>query len=149
WNPTQTDLKDYAVWNWGGNLVVHEVVQRPDGTLAVRIPRTVREYFGAELPVRFEQSFKTPLPEDGNVELDGHGSFRCLAAGKLPDVAKIEATAVFTAQTKGFGVMLRTSDDLETGYYVRVEPLRNRLVFDSWRRRGDYPYMVELERSVK
>ncbi len=41
--------------------------------------------------------------------------------------------------------MLRTTEDFEAGYYARVEPLRVRLVFDAWPRRGDHPFMVELE----
>ncbi len=149
WNPTQTDGKDYAPWNWGGNLVVHEVHQRPDGTLAVHIPHTVSNYFAAEQPVRFAQSFKVSVPQNGTVQLDGPDSFRCVSAGKLPEIAKIEARAAFTEPTKGFGIMLRTSQDFEIGYYVRVEPERGRLVFDSWPRRGDYPYMVELERPIR
>jgi beta-fructofuranosidase len=149
WNPTQTDAKDYSTWDWGSNLVVHEVVQRPDGTLGVRIPESVRNYFVEQMPVHFGQTFKTPLPKNGTVRLEGPGSFRCISAGKLPEMAKIEATVVFTEPTKGFGIMLRTSMDFETGYYIRVEPQRNRLVFDSWPRRGDIPFMVEIERPIK
>jgi beta-fructofuranosidase len=44
--------------------------------------------------------------------------------------------------------MLRASDDLEEGYYVRLEPGRNRLVLDAWPRPGDVPFMVELERPI-
>ncbi|MGQ9682416.1 MAG: glycoside hydrolase family 32 protein, partial [Anaerolineae bacterium] len=40
------------------------------------------------------------------------------------------------------------SDDTEEAYYVRLEPSRNRIVFDSWPRRGDLPHMVELERPL-
>ena len=61
----------------------------------------------------------------------------------------IESKAVFTEPTKGFGVMLRTSQDFETGYYVRIEPQRARLVFDAYPRRGDLPFMVELERPIR
>ena len=149
WNPSQTDVKDYSTWNWGSNLVVHEVIQRPDGTLGVCIPESVRYYFTQQMPVIFDQSFKTRLPKNGIVRLEGSGSFRCISAGKLPEIAKIEATVVFTQPTKGFGIMLRTSQDFETGYYARVEPKRGRLVFDSWPRRGDIPFMVEIERPIK
>jgi beta-fructofuranosidase len=149
WNPSQTNNKDYETWNWGSNLVVHEVIQRADGTLAVRIPETVRNYFARPLPVRFDKGYKTTLPQDGTIRLDGPGSFRCISAGWLPQAAMIEATAVFAEPTKGFGIQLRTSADFELGYYARVEPLRGRLVFDAWPRRGDLPYRVELERPIQ
>ena len=148
WNPTQTGLKDYAEWNWGGNLVVHEILQRPDGTLAVGIPDAVRASFTTPQPLHFDSALKTPLPAGGTIDLHGPGTFCCVSAGRLPDTALIEATAVFTDPTKGFGVMLRTSPDFETGYYARVEPQRGRLVFDAWPRLNYYPYMIEHERPL-
>lgn len=38
WVPTQWDDDDQKPWQWGGTLVVHEVVKRPDGTLGAKIP---------------------------------------------------------------------------------------------------------------
>ena len=32
WNPTRAESRDFQPWHWGGNLVVHEVVQEADGT---------------------------------------------------------------------------------------------------------------------
>jgi beta-fructofuranosidase len=46
WNPTRSDEKDDGGWNWGGNLVVHQIIQQPNGELAVRVPDTVRKAFG-------------------------------------------------------------------------------------------------------
>ena len=40
-NPPNSRGKDYNTWDWGGNLIVHEIVQRPDGTLSVKVPETV------------------------------------------------------------------------------------------------------------
>jgi len=44
--------------------------------------------------------------------------------------------------------MLRTGEDSESGYFIRLEPPRNRLVFDRWPRPGDYPFAPELERPI-
>ncbi|MNC29967.1 hypothetical protein D3C75_782350 [compost metagenome] len=51
--------------------------------------------------------------------------------------------------------MLRASGELDEAYYIRLEPIHNRLVFDMWPRRvkgeaqwhidGDRPHAVELE----
>ena len=40
WLATREDRKDYNAWNWGGNLVVHEVVQQKDGSLTVKPPES-------------------------------------------------------------------------------------------------------------
>jgi beta-fructofuranosidase len=149
WNPTQTGAVDYADWNWGGNLVVHEIFQHPDGALGVRIPPTVRRFFGVEKPARCESAFKTHLPAGNELRLESKGVFRCASLGHLPRVAMLEVNAVFSQPTQGFGVMLRHSQDFESGYYVRIEPNRQRLVFDSWPRRGDLPHMLELERPLQ
>jgi beta-fructofuranosidase len=149
WNPTRTGNRDDGDWNWGGNLVVHEVLQRPDGTLAVRIPETVKQHFAVGQPVQFDQGFKTRPAQGEILQLDGPGSFRCASAGRLPETVLIEATVVFSETTKGCGILLRSSEDFESGYYVRLEPLRGRLVFDSWPRRGDAPYQVESERPLR
>jgi beta-fructofuranosidase len=150
WNPSQTGQQDYADWNWGGNLVVHEVTQRADGTLATRLPASVKQYFANPQPVRFDPAAEPQRPPAGagQVVLDAPGSFRYMSAGGLPETALLEATAVFTESTKGLGVMLRASADGEAGYYVRVEPRRGRLVFDAWPRPGDRPSMLELERPI-
>ncbi len=54
----------------------------------------------------------------------------------------------FTRETRGCGIMLRTSPDLETGYYIRLEPSRGRLVFDSWPRPGAKTHWDGLERPL-
>src|SRR5262249_13307817 len=38
WLPTRTHEKDDGEWNWGGQLVVHELLQGPEGLLALRAP---------------------------------------------------------------------------------------------------------------
>ena len=63
-------------------------------------------------------------------------------------MCKIRASISFDKGTRGCGLMLHASDDGEAAYYVRLEPFRNRMVFDSWPRPGDRPFMVELERPV-
>jgi beta-fructofuranosidase len=115
------------------------------------MPKTVRDYYARQQPVHFDKGYKTALPQtqSGSLQIEGPGSFRCVSAGWLPEMAMMEATAVFSESTKGFGIMLRGSEDFEAGYYARIEPLRGRLVFDAWPRRGDYPHMVELERPVR
>ena len=141
WNPTRTGERDDGEWNWGGNLVVHALTQRADGSLAVSVPAAVKDHFARPLPAPFNAP-------DGPLTLDAPGTYRWQFAGALPEMALITATAVFTETTRALGVVLRASADGEAGYYVRLEPLRRRLVFDSWPRPGDRPFMVELERPL-
>jgi len=148
WNPTREENADFSTWQWGGNLVVHELVQQLDGTLGVCLPGSIASAFSKKFPVHFVSSFKTSISDNSKVRIDAPGSFRCASAGTIPETCLIEARIEFTETTKGFGIMLRTSDDFESGYYVRLEPQHSRLVFDSWPRDGGLPHMIEVERPV-
>lgn len=149
WNPTREESRDDGPWQWGGNLVVHQVHQDEDGTLAVTIPSTIRARFGTQRIPTFAKAQGDFKLENGWPRLESRGTFTCVSAGLLPGTCKIEALVSYAEGTRGFGVMLRTSPDFENGYYIRIEPFRSRVVFDRWPRPGDVPYMAELERSIR
>lgn len=148
WNPTREGEKDYRPWQWGGNLVVHEVVQEADGALSVRVPDRVAGAFDRQIPCRFQPGVGPCEIGQNAVRIAAPGSFGCASAGALPDRCKVEARVTFAESTRGCGLMLRSGADFESAYYVRLEPGRNRLVFDSWPRAGDVPHMAELERPL-
>lgn len=148
WNPTRTDKKDDSGWQWGGNLVVHEVHQRADGTLSVGLPASVSASFNRQLPVAFTPALGETRIQGTQVGVPASGTFACASAGTLPDCCKIETQISFTPETQGCGLFLRSSDDFEEGYYIRLEPQQNRLVFDRWPRNGDQPFSIGLERPI-
>lgn len=149
WNPTRTPATDAGGVNWGGSLVVHEIVQDPDGTLRTRIPDTVDAAFAAgERDVAL-------TPALGECAIDGRcamltaGCGLALASGgAMPDPCRISTTVAFEPGTRAFGIALRMSDDYEKAYYIRLEPDRARLVFDVWPRPGDVPFVTGLERPI-
>ena len=159
WNPTRDKEKDYSRWDWGGNLVVHEVVQNSDGTLSVKMPDTINEAFKDKLPASFipmigkwdiQKNIISSYPED---------SFSCiLSKDEIPSLCKISSNIKFEDKVKNFGIMVRASNDLEETYYIRFEPDRSRLVFDSWPRESidpvfsyvsDSPFWIGQERPIK
>jgi len=150
WNPTRSENKDSGNWQWGGNLVVHQVVQQPNGELAVRVPVTVSKAFNKPLLQQLKTIEGVSLGVQKQVEIKAHGKFNAVMGGVLPDTCKLSTSVIFTENTKDFGCMLRCSDDLESAYYIRLEPWKNRIVFDMWpRTTNEVSQMVELERSLK
>jgi beta-fructofuranosidase len=125
------------------------VIQEADGTLSVRVPESIDRAFPQEIPSQFQPGLGACRISPDRVQIEAPASFACASAGPMPDRCKIEVTIDFDKSTRGCGVMLRISDDFETGYYIRLEPGRDRLVFDSWPRAGGTPFMVELERPLK
>ncbi|HVM89871.1 MAG TPA: GH32 C-terminal domain-containing protein [Puia sp.] len=149
WNPTRSNSKDNGTWDWGGNLIVHQIVQEADGSLSVKVPETVSAAFRNKIIPSFtvgNGNFKTTETGVGFNSLQG---FSAAIAGKLPDQCKIEIHAEFEKGTKQLGIMFRCSDDLDKAYYIRLEPNNNKLVFDMWPRdRSEVDHMAELDRNI-
>lgn len=148
WNATREQERDYQRLQWGGNLVVHEVVQLADGMLSVQVPDSVDQAFGRPEPDKFRQGLGECIITHNSVDLTAADSFGCSVAGVMPEQCKIQATVSFAEATKGCGIMLRVSEDLEQAYYIRLEPYHNRLVFDAWPRPHEtrfLPFMPEME----
>lgn len=149
WNPTRSDNKDNGGWNWGGNLVVHQVIQQPNGELGVRVPATVSNAFNKPLQQSLVTATGDPIGAKDQVEIKATGKFAAVKGGMLPAACKLSTSVVFTSKIQDFGCMLRCSDDLESSYYIRFEPGKNRVVFDMWPRSiNEVMQMTELERQV-
>jgi beta-fructofuranosidase len=150
WNPTRSGAKDDGDWDWGGNLVVHELVQEKDGQLGVKIPQSITDAFASSVPLSFESGVGRFQYSNGALQLDARETFAAVAAGAQARLCRISATAKFQRDTKAFGLMFRTSNNFDSSYYVRIEPQNSRLVFDMWPRVKPYvlPQMVELERPL-
>jgi len=143
WLPSREGEKDDGGWQWGGELVVHEIMQQADGTLAVRMPRPILSQFNT-------LTVSAPVPLLGTWKRVGNiftaaavGRFSALAYGAMPEECLIEMTLRYQPGTLGCGVMLRAADDMESYYQVRLEPGNGRLVIDRWPRPGDQAFMLE------
>lgn len=159
WDPSKENGDDYGDWQWAGNLVVHELVQEQDGTLTVRIPETVSRHFSNEHAAVWGSRLGDWKESEEGIAAAADETFSCISAGSMPETCKISARLSFSEGTRSCGIMLRASEDNNDAYYIRLEPLHNRLVFDMWPRRiegemqwhlkGDHPHAVELEVPVE
>lgn len=52
WESIRENCGDSGRHLWGGNILVHELVQREDGTLGVRMPDTIEQSFTEEIPLK-------------------------------------------------------------------------------------------------
>ena len=149
WLPTRQGDKDDGGWQWGGNLVVHEVLPQRDGTLAVHPPKTVVAPFNRLVPL-------SPKPALGQWSVDRYGMttnasgrFAALECGTLPDECYLRTTVTFKRWTQSCGLFLRADGDFNSYYQVRLEPNSARIVIDRWPRPGDQPFMVERSMNIR
>ncbi|WP_144750982.1 GH32 C-terminal domain-containing protein [Curtobacterium pusillum] len=156
WIATKDGQRDAGAWQWAGTMATLQAHQRPDGSLRFDLPRTVTAAYTDEVDVTADFT-----PRNGAAATVGGGATSrssCWVGPELPVEALVTVELDVAPDTRSYGVLLRTSDDGEAGYVLRLEPDRDRLVLDRWPRGttggeqwqilGDVPHAVELERAV-
>lgn len=157
WIATKDGRRDEGPWQWAGTMATLQAHQRVDGTLRFDLPDGVKAAYTDEVDVTAQLE---PVNGAGaTVGADAASRYASWVGPELPTEALVTADITLEAHTGSLGLLLRTSDDAETGYALRLEPDRNRLVLDRWPRGstgteqwqilGDVPHAVELERPVE
>ncbi len=148
WNPTRAHQQDEGAWEWGGNLVVHQLVQEQDGTLSVRVPSGIKDAFSSSGVVTIEEAIGPVDVRSREAGINATQSFGMARCGTVPIPSKLTATLTFKDGTHACGLALHLGTDPDKCYYLRLEPQRGRLVFDMWPRPGDKPFLTGMERPV-
>lgn len=156
WIATKEGDRDEGAWQWAGDMAVLQARQRPDGSLAFSLPKSVTELYTEVTDIRGDLQ-----PVDAADDVVGAGAstrYATWVGPLLPAEALVTAEFDIQPDSRACGVLLRSSLDGEESYVLRLEPLRNRVVFDRWPRgttgdeqwqiRGDQPHAAELERPV-
>lgn len=157
WIASRDGDRDDGAWQWAGTMSVLEATQNSDGTLAFGFAPELLSSFTESVPVVLgdsERDGREALP----LTLDTPDGYQVvLSQAEAPRSFLASITFDITPGTTECGVLLRASADGDSGYILRLEPKRGRLVFDRWPRRrtgdgqweasGDVPFVIELERS--
>ena len=130
-------------------MSVLEARQNPDGTLAFGFADELVDSFWDDVPVSLTDGLPTRLDAP-----DGYTAV--VSDEELPGQFYAKAVLDIGPGTTECGLLLRSSQDGDHSYVLRLEPKRGRLVFDRWPRAitgdaqwhvsGDVPFDVELER---
>jgi len=143
WLPTRDGDTDSGGYQWGGNLVVHEIVQAPSGALSVRVPDTVAAQYTQPKETTFEVLLGSWTSSAHDLRANGLGRLCAASLGSLPAECFAEITITYAAPIATFGINLRADRDLDNYYQLRFEPAAQRVVFDRWPRPGDVPFSIE------
>lgn len=145
WIATREGDTDDGAWQWAGTLSVLEAEQRADGTLAFRFPD--------EFVASFTEPLAAGMPP-APLRLDGTDRFaQVVGTNDLPDAFLLTAEIEFAADVEEVAVLLRATADGGEAGMIRLEPRRERVVFDRWPRTltggeqwqisGDVPFVFE------
>jgi beta-fructofuranosidase len=131
--------EDDGAWGWGGPLVVHQLEQRRDGSLAVRAPDSVLRAFPLEVAATPEPVLGAWADADRETRCDSPGRWSATRWSDLPDTALVELEFTFERGTQEAGLLLRMDRALERYYQLRFEPARQRMTLDRWPRAPGNP----------
>lgn len=164
WNPTKEEntygfwpdsleAQDYRTWDWGGSMVIHQLVQQEDGDLGLALPQVKRDAFDAVIANEIcKRTSGWELAEKQYCALQSAAQ-QMLLMQKLPQSCYLELDIVLT-DARQAGIILHADEKLMEGYYLYLEPEQRRLVFRSWLRMSEeggktFPYDVELEAPIR
>ena len=145
WLSTRAGDRDAGHRQWGGDLVVHELVERPDGTLGAQLPASLRAQFGA-CPTGFEVRQGQWSLAGTSAAFDGPGFGWC-GVGAVGDRSVFEVDVDLGADAEEFGIAVRASQEFRSAYLIRFEPARQRVVFDRRPHRIDGPFDYGTDRA--
>ena len=118
WVATKDKDDDDENFIWAGTFMAHEVYQKEDGTLGVRIPETVWNAFDKE---EKKDDFVIDTPTKSSEVVVGRNT---------GDIFKFEADVEFSEGTRTFGVRFYEDEDKAESYQFVFNTTENRYVFE-------------------
>jgi len=120
WVATKSEQNDDNAWQWGGNLLVHEIFQRNDGTLGCRTPNSVDCAWHAK-----EKAEETIILSNNS------GKDEKLAFSGIGSAFRVDATIKFDMEACQFGMQFGQNFAEKCGYKYEFIPYERMLRFNS------------------
>lgn len=149
WLATRQGDRDRGKRQWGGDLVVHELVSRSDGSLGAR-PLESRL-------AAFHEVDAAPCPQQGKWEVSADraaGRGAPFGWARLADLdpstsraTLVRATVRLDEHAEESGIAIHAADDFTSAYLLRFEPSRGRFVFDRRPHLIEVPFDVDADRG--
>lgn len=119
WVPTKENCDDRGNFEWAGTFVAHEVYQRGDGTLGVRIPDTVWNTF-EEGEKAEDMVIDTPYARQEQILFND-----------TTDLFRFEADVEFSEGTRSFGLRFYENEETGQSYQYLFNIKENRYRFET------------------
>lgn len=144
WQSIRQDCKDSGRHVWGGNLLVHELLVREDGTLGVKLPETIENAFSVSLPLHPESRQGSQTICNEGVCVEAEDGFGWSQMAPLPETCLFDAVISWENGTEAAGIMIHTDPDLQKWCQLRLEFHHGKIVMDRYNRvDGDQSYQDE------
>ena len=125
WAARKAPENDTGSKEWGGNLVIHELVQNSDGTLATKVPDVMSTLLTKNTNVSMQTSTGTVTDSNGMYSLNSSSGNTMATFSPAGKKVRIKAEFSLTNSTGAAGFYFNVSDDAY--YKVVLEPQQNRI----------------------
>ncbi|MDO4334026.1 MAG: hypothetical protein Q4C58_15270 [Eubacteriales bacterium] len=144
WESIREGCKDSGRHLWGGNLLVHELVQREDGSLGVKMPEKIEQSFQKLLPMHAtarQGCFSGNIKE---LEICAEDGFGWTELAGLEETCLFQTKISWDEKTQAAGLMIHTDPDLKQWCQLRLEVHHGKIIMDRYSRvDGDQYYLDE------
>lgn len=144
WESIREGCKDSGRHLWGGNLLVHELVQRKDGSLGVKLPEKIEQSFQKSLPMNAtarQGCFSGNIKE---LEISAEDGFGWTELAGLEETCLFQTRISWDEQTQAAGLMIHTDPELKQWCQLRLEFNHGKILMDRYNRvDGDQYYLDE------
>ena len=116
WIPSKRDNKDNGDERFGGCILLREVIQLEDGTLATKFPEETMPLSGNELSLRLIPDRNATKISDKQYIVDALGSIGSMTSGNIPLNCRITFEIIPSGSNEDVGLYLRSTDKASEGY---------------------------------
>ena len=148
WIGTRRDNKDDGPFQFGGNAVFRELVQRDDGDLGVKFPDEMTPA-GEPLSALHLSALGAGTSVEGHqIHVAVRPGLAAAAGSGVPPNSRLVIRVVPQPDSPGFGLRLRAADTFDTGYGLHFSPYEGVAILHDQRIFGvdglDRPFALEI-----
>ena len=130
WIGRKIGERDTAIYDWGGNMVIFELFQKDDGSLALDMPHTYTEYFNKDFAFKPVSTSGNVTIDENNVTLSAEDGLSYVDMGELPQTmlltCKFSVDSYFTQGGFCFG----TNGVSEDSLYIMISAKNYNVEYD-------------------
>lgn len=130
WNGTKVSHSDSEDYDWAGNLVVHQLVQKEDGSLVPVMNTSIKKGMKEELSLKPLRMTETIKKENGKNNYDFHGKeYEVIEFKNMLGTYLIEASIKNFEDSERFGFAFNTDDKGVGNLNIVFDVKENKLKF--------------------
>lgn len=131
WIPTKEQQEDSGKWEWAGNMAVHQLYQRKDGTLAAQIPNQYEKYFASEQKFEIDKQIGNVTVDNNGIKIESYNDIAGVISKPVKASMMVTATLKFDKNTDKAGIAFGVNGDLNKAYGIQIDLENNRVSYES------------------